>query len=320
MPPKKNKKEEPKDKEQKQKQINFEKLSSFFEKYVSNGELIVKTATLYDIQRIQYIKGRDLKQFFVDNFESIQQEILEIMNINLGQEANDDSLQKFYQLNQQNNIFHYLQKLPGDKAKYPKRLLPLQKGEDTKLEFEFTDTGFYLLNIKSEKSNKPLIYLILLVILILFVVLFPIWPLNVKLGVLYLLMALMIFLIVFLILTIVISLIGLLIGYDIYILPNLDDSKLSLRDRFLNPFMIISYRDEDPLWFKIIGYIILIILVALCITAFFFPKIPIAAYELTKKLLKWCFDYGKTKIEDIHYHRNALKKKQTPYLEDIDNL
>ena len=97
MPPKKtNKKEDPNEKEQKQK--NYEKLSSFFDKYVSNGNLIVKSATLYDIQRIQYVKGKDLKQFFVDNFESIQKEILELMNINLGQEANNDSLQKFYQL------------------------------------------------------------------------------------------------------------------------------------------------------------------------------------------------------------------------------
>ena len=318
MPPKKNKKEDPKEKEQKQK--NYEKLSSFFSKYVSSGELTVKTATLYDIQRIEYIKGKDLKQFFVDNFESIQKEILELMNVNLGQEANDESLQKFYQLNQQNNIFHYLQKIPGDKARYPKKLLPLQKGEDPKLEYEFTDTGFYLLHIKSEKSNKPLIYLILLVILILFVVLFPIWPLNVKLGVLYFLMGLMIFLTAFLILTIIISILGILVGYDIYILPNLDDSKLSWKDRLINPFMIISYREDDPLWFRIMGYIILIIIIALCITAFFFPKIPIAAYNLMKKLLIWCFDYGKTKIEDIHYHRNALKKKQTPYLEDINNL
>ena len=319
MPPKKtNKKEDPNEKEQKQK--NYEKLSSFFDKYVSNGNLIVKSATLYDIQRIQYVKGKDLKQFFVDNFESIQKEILELMNINLGQEANNDSLQKFYQLNQQNNIFHYLQKVPGDKAKYPKRLLPLQKGDDTKLEFEFTDNGFYLLHIKTEKSNKPLIYLILLVILILFIVLFPIWPLNVKLGVLYFLMGLMIFLIVFLILTIIISLLGLLVGYDIYILPNLDDSKLSWKDRLINPFIIISYREDDPLWFKIMGYIILLIIIGLCITAFFFPKIPLTAYNMTKKILIWCFDYGKTKIEDIHYNRNALRKKQTPYLEDIDNL
>lgn len=318
MPPKKNKKEEKKDNSQKE--INYEKLSKFFDKYVSNGDLIVKYATLLDVQRIQYIKGKDLKQFFSDNFEEIKKEILELMNIDLGNEANQDSLQKFYQLNQQNNILHYLQKIPGDKAKYPKRLLPLQKGDDKKLEFEFTDTGFYLLHIKSEKSNKPLIYLILLVCLILFVVLFPLWPLNVKLGVLYFLMAVMIFLIVVLVLSIVVSLIGLLFGYDIVVFPNLDDSKLSWKDRLINPLIAYDYREDDPTWFKITRIIILLLLIVLCIIAFFYPRIPKAAYRFTKKILIWCFDYGKGKIEDIHYHRNAMKVKQSPYLEDIDNL
>ena len=82
MPPKKAKKEEPKEKSQKE--IDFENLSSFFEKYISSDSLIVKSATLFDMKRIQYIKGKDLKQFFNDNFEEIQKEILTIMKLDLG--------------------------------------------------------------------------------------------------------------------------------------------------------------------------------------------------------------------------------------------
>jgi translocation protein SEC62 len=271
------------------------------------------------MKRIQYIKGKDLKQFFNDNFEEIQKEILTIMKLDLGKEANKESLQKFYQLNQQNNILHYLQKLPGDKAKYPKRLLPLQKGDNPNLETEFTDTGFYLLNIKTEKSSKPLIYLILLILLILFVVLFPIWPLNVKLGVLYFLMASLIFLIVFLISTIIISLVGILFGYDIYIMPNIDETKMSWKNRLFNPFILINSR-EDPCWFIAVRIIFLLGLIGLGVIAFFFPRIPVQSYNMMKKFLFWIFDYGKEKIEDIHYHRNAMKVKDGPYLDDIDNL
>ena len=43
MPPKKSKKEEPKEKTQKE--IDFEKLSSFYDKCISKGALIVKYAT-----------------------------------------------------------------------------------------------------------------------------------------------------------------------------------------------------------------------------------------------------------------------------------
>lgn len=317
MPPKKTKKEEPKEKSQKE--IDFENLSNFFDKYISSEKLIVKYATLFDLKRIQYIKGKDLKQFFNDNFEEIQKEMLSLMKIDIGKEANKESLQKFYQINQQNNVFHYLQKIQGDKAKYPKRLLPLQKGDDPKLELEFSDTGFYLLNIKVEKSNKPLIYLILLVILILFIVLFPIWPLNVKLGVLYFLMAALIFLIVFLLSTIVVQLLGLLFGYDILIMPNIDEAKMSWKNRLFNPFIIINSRD-DPCIVKIIRILLLISLIALCVIAYLFPKIPMASFRMIKKGLFWIFDYGKGKIEDIHYHRQAMKVKNGPYLDDIDNL
>ena len=284
MPPKKPKKEEPKEKTQKE--IDYENLSNFLDKYISSEKLITKYATLFDLRRIKYVKGKDLKQFFNDNFEEIKKEMFSIMKIDIGKEADKESLQKFYQIIQQNNIFHYLQKLPGDKAKYPKRLLPLQKGDDPKLELEFTDTGFYLIAIKTESSKKPVIYLILLIILILFIVLFPIWPLNVKLGVLYFLMAVLIFMIVFLFSTIIIQILGLLIGYDILIMPNIDEAKMSWKNRLFNPFIIINSR-EDPCSVKIIRILLLISLTALCVLAYLYPSIPKASFHMIKKRLAY---------------------------------
>lgn len=312
----KTEKEQNKDSE---KEIIFGKLSSFFDKYISKRILTVKSATLFDLKRIDYIKGKDLKNFFIENFDLINKDILTIMNINLGPKADEQSLQKFYELNQQNNILHYLKKIPGDKAKYPKRLIPLQKTDDPKLETQFTDSGFYLLNIKVEKTNKPLIYLVLLIILILFIVLFPVWPLNMKLGVLNFLIGCCIFIIVFLLLTIVINLIGILFGYDINILPMLDEYKLSWIDRLFNPFIIIEKRD-DPCWFIIVRTFILMIIIGLIIIAYFFPRIPIACYNMCKNFLIMIFHYGKKKIEDIHYHRNAVTTREQSYLNDMDNL
>ena len=307
-------------KEKTQKDLEFQKLSSFLDKYISNGKLIVKYATLFDLQRISYVKGKDLKQFFNDNFTDIQKEILEITKKNIGKEANKDSLQKFYEINQDYNIMHYLKRIPGDKAKYPKKLLPLTKDDDKKLDSIFNETGFYILQIKVEKSNKPLIYLILLVILIFFIVLFPIWPLNVKLGVLYFLLACMIFLVVFLILTIVVSIVGLLFGYDIYILPNIDEAKMSWKDRLFNPFIAIDVR-EDPCWFIVVRIVLIISLISLGVIGYFFPRIPIECYNMIKNVMSFRFSYGKQKIEDIHYHRNDVTvRDSTQYLEDLDNL
>jgi hypothetical protein len=306
--------------EKTQKEKEFDSLSSFFDKYISNGKLIVKYATLFDLQRIQYIKGKDFKQFFDENFSDIQKEILEITKNNIGKEANKDSLQKFYIIIQEYNIMHYLKRIPGDKAKYPKKLLPLTKDDDKNLDLIFSETGFYTLQIKVEKSNKPLIYLVLLIILILFIVLFPIWPLNVKLGVLYFLMACLMFLIVFLILTIIISLVGVLFGYDILIIPNIDEPKMGWKDRLFNPFVAINKR-EDPCWFVVIRIILLILLIALCILGIFFPRIPKASWRIMKNFTEYAFDYGKQKIEDIHYHRNDMTLRDSnQYLEDLDNI
>ena len=301
-------------------ETEFERLSSFLDKHISNGQLTIKYATLYDLQRIKYVKGKDLKQFFNDNFEEIQKEMLEITKVNIGKEANKDSLQKFYDNIRQYDIMHCLKRIPGDKAKYPKRLLLLTKDDDDSLDLIFNENFFYLLQIKEEKSNKPIIYLVLLIILIFFIVLFPIWPLNMKIWVLYILLAAMIFLIAFLILSIVISIIGALFGYDICILPNIDESKLCWRDRLLNPLIEIEKR-EDPCWFLIIRIILIICLIAGCVIAYFFPKIPKICYNWTKSILVYIFNYGKQKIEDIHYHRNDMTvADRNQFIDDLDDI
>ena len=286
---------------------------------MSDGQLIVKYATLFDLQRISYIKGKDLKKFFNDNFTEIQKEMLEITKINIGKEPNKDSLQKFYSINQQYDILHYLKRIPGDKAKYPKKLLPLTKEDDANLDLIFDETGFYIFNISVEKSNKPVVYLILVIILVLFIVLFPIWPLNVKLGVLYFLLGCCIFLIAFLTLSIIISILGFPFGYNIYILPNLDETKMSWKDRLINPFIIVETR-KDPCWLIIIRIIFIISLIGLCAIGYFFPKIPKECYNMIKNLMITIFSYGKKKIEDIHYHRNDVTIRDTQYLEDLDNI
>ena len=316
------KKKKPNKKEEQEKtpeEIEFEKLSIFFDQYVSSGDLITKSAVICGIKRITYVKGKDLKQFFTEKFTDIQKEILSITQINIGKEANKDSLQKFYEVNQQRNILHYLQRFPGDKAKYPKKLLPLQKGDDMSLDLIFSESGFYILQTKVEKTNKPIIYLILLVILILFIVMFPLWPLNVKIGVLYLLMSILIFLIVFLILTIVVALVGVLFGYEIYIMPNLDDSKKSWKKRMFDPFISIEKRD-DPLWFFICRIILIVSLLMMGVIAYFYPTIPKESYKWIKNILSRIYGYGRKKIEEIHYKRNSVSIRDSQTLEDLENI
>lgn len=302
-----------------QKEIEFENLSSFFNRFVSNGTLTIKNASVDGIRRVEYIKGKDLKQFFTENFQEIKKEILAILKIDLGKDSNKDSLQKFYQLNQQRSILNFLKRIPGDKAKYPKKLLSFRKTDDINLKLNFSETGFYSLNIKKEKSKKTIFYLILLIICILLIVLFPIWPLNVKLGVIYILIGLIIFLIAFLSLLIVIVLIGILFGYEIDFMPNIENPKLNWKDRLFNPFITIEGR-EDPCLFKVIRIILLISLVNMGIIAYFYPYIPKESYKMIKNIFNLLFGYIRKKIEDIHYNRTAVKVKEVKSLDDLNNL
>ena len=61
------------------KEIEYEKLSLFFDEYVSNNKLITKYASIAGLARIPYIKGKDLKKFFTENFAEIKQEIILII-------------------------------------------------------------------------------------------------------------------------------------------------------------------------------------------------------------------------------------------------
>ena len=318
MPQQKTKKnvEEPK---KSQEEIEFEKLSKFFDKYISNKKLTVKYAVLLGIERVMYVKGKDFKNFFAENFSEIQKEILEITKIDLGEKPTTGALQLFYEINQKRTIMHYLQREPGDKAKYPKRLVPLKKTDDIKNELIFSDTGFYSLLIKIEKSNKPIIYLILLVLLILFIVLFPIWPLNVKLGVLWGLIGILIFLILFLVLSIVVAIVGVIFGYDIYIMPNIDEAKMTWYDRLFNPFVAYNAR-EDPLSFKILRIFTGVSIVILCAIAYFYPTIPRECYDLFKRGIEITYNFINKKIIDIHNGKGGITVKDKKYYEDFDNL
>ena len=56
------------------------------------------------------------------------------------------------------------------------------------------------------------------------------------------------------------------------------------------------------------------------VIAYLYPAIPKESFNLLKKVMSAIYGYARKKIEDIHYHRNAVKVKDTKYLEDLNNL
>ena len=303
-------------KEKSPQEIEYEKLSLFFDKYISNNKLITKYASVSGLTRLPYVKGKDLKKFFTENFEDIQKEILEITNIDLGKEPDSNSLQRFYEINQKHGIFHYLKRFQGDKAKYPKKLLALRKNEDINLELNYTESGFYSINIKTEKSKKSIILLILLVLLVLFVVLFPIWPLKVKLGILYLLLGITLFFLGIFVLAIIAAFLGMMIGYDIILMPNIDNNKVSLIQRLFKPFIKIDKR-EDPCWFKVVRIVMIISFSQMALIGYLYPEVPKEVFSSMKNAIVSFYKYLVKKVEDFHYQRNEVKVKGKYQINDL---
>ena len=172
----------------------------------------------------------------------IKTEIEKITKINIGKEPNEKSLQNFFEIFLEKKMLLKLKRIEGDKAKYPKHLNPPKRGENITT---FEENCFYWVNIISDQSKKSFIYLLLIILILFLACLFPIWPLKVKLGFLWSILALLVFLLIFTILCLVIAIIGLIFGYDIVIIPNLIEPKLSLYDRLFNPFVAYWPREDD---------------------------------------------------------------------------
>ena len=229
--------------EEKEKEI-YTSLSELLTNIIEKFRITTKYAILVGQKRIMYIKGKELTIAFKkeENFNYIRNEIEKITKINIGKEPNEKSLQNFFEVFFQKKMLLKLKRIEGDKAKYPKHLNPPKRGENITT---FEENCFYWVNILSEQSKKGFIYLALIIIILLLACLFPIWPLKAKIGFLWFILGILVFLLIFTILCLVVAIIGVIFGYDIVVIPNLIEPKLSLYDRLFNPFVAYWPREDD---------------------------------------------------------------------------
>lgn len=218
------------------------KLSKFLSDIHEKGELTVKQAILMGQKRIYYIKGKDLVAYFKENFQTIANEIKTITNINIGSSPNETALQTFFTIFFEKKMLLKLNRIQGDKAKYPKALYPPARGEDIKT---FDESKFYWLNLQQEASKKSLVYLLVAITIVLLGCMFPVWPLKIKIGFFWTIFALLLALLILTILSLVVVIVGLIFGYEIYILPNLLEPKMKWKDRLLNPFVAYFPREDS---------------------------------------------------------------------------
>ncbi|MCQ2817312.1 MAG: Sec62 family protein translocation protein [archaeon] len=284
-------------------------LSKFWNDIVDEQKLVTKQANLMGKKRITYCKGKELLQYYKDNFNYIQENINKLSEgkINLGKEANEQSFNTFFNVCVNFKLLIKVSKGEGDKAKYPKRLFLPRKDEDI---HKFEEMKFYWINTQTETSKKSIIILGILIFVIFACCLFPVWPLKLKIAVLWILFTLLVSLLVFMILTLVIAYVGVIFGYDIIVMPNLIEPKMRWRDRLFNPF-VAYYPREDDWMLKVVRVFMGLGTVSVIIVAIYYPALFRISYDYSIGLCKRLYSYTLDKlILAPERRKNELRKRQ----------
>jgi len=303
--------------QEKEKKI-YEDLTSLLKELINVYGLTTKYGNVLGQQRVQYIKGKDLVQFvkYQDNFQDLRERFKIIVNIDIGSEPNEKSFQTMFEIFFSRKILLKLNRIEGDKSKYPKRLVPPKRDESI---ITFEENKFYWVNINEEKSKKEFIYLGIIIIILLLACLYPIWPLNVQLGFWYSILVILILLLIFTTFILVVAILGTIVGYDALIFPNLFEPKMpSFKSRF-TPFVAIIKREDDwvGILFRICAGTLIVCSLILCF--FYKTYIPIA-YNYCKNIL---INFNNMIIEKIKNSKGNIVQKTNKYsniINDLENL
>ncbi len=147
----------------------------------------------------------------------------------------------------------------------------------------------------------------------------PVWPYKVKLAVYWTSYFLLWAMIGLYIVRLAIYIFFYIFGFDVWILPDMDDPKLGFIDSYRR---VISFESRKDKWYFIVIRIILAIIsgyIAFCV--YKNPKLVDDAQNFVVNIIKDLYHYGEDKF--VNNNSTAVKvKNKEKYinLEDLDNF
>ena len=182
----------------------------------------------------------------------------------------------------------------------------------------FEPSFYYILNINRSKS-KIYFYLFLIIFAVLLYVLMPIWPYKMKLAVWWTSYILLLIIIGIYIVRFAVYVFCYIFGYDVWLLPDLDEPKLGFIDSFKRVISVESRKDK---WYFIVIRIILAIIsgyIGYCV--YKNPKLIDDAEQFIVDAIRDIYHYGEDKFVNNNATAIRLKnKKKYISLEDLDNF
>ena len=318
--------------DEKEEELQFQKLSSVFIRLEDKG-LAVKNAS-YSKVRVEYIRGDDLSKYLKENIDRICKDVNSICSTSIDPKE-ETALQKVYsEFNKRGLMVKAVRFTEDGKVKYPKRLAHFEEsGEDCcgekhadvpKVSFEemkrFDEKMFYVLDLHRGKG-KTYFWLFVVISMVLMYCLFPVWPYEVKVAiwwVSYILLNLMIGLMA---VRLTLHCLFYIFGVDFWLFPNLHDDKLGIIDSF-KPLYSLEKRTETlfTLIFRLaivgcVGYLV-----------FYVYQNPESINDFADHVAEVyvdVFDWGKEKI--VNYGNSTAihlknQKYMNPNFNDLDDL
>ena len=198
-----------------------------------------------------------------------------------------------------------------EKVDHPKKL-------DLNKLYSFDPSFFYILNVNRGKS-KIYFYLFLIIIGILLYALMPVWPYKMKVAVWWISYVLLIIILSIYVIRLAIYIFCYTFGYDVWILPDMDDPKLGFFESFKK---VISAEKRDDKWYFIVIRVILAIIsgyVGFCV--YKNPQIIDDSKKLIFDAIRDLYHYGEDRFVNNNSTSVRLKnKKKYISLEDLDNF
>ena len=309
-------------------------------KFLESKGLEIKECIYYK-SRSEYVKGKLLEEKIKENLEEVCKQINKIMKTKISHKKPDEAIQEIYKQFKSVELISKACREDGDKKKNVKRLLPYEElvllnkcncGKDhdelenvdhpKKLDlnelYSFDPTFFYILNVNRGKS-KIYFYLFLIIIGILLYALMPVWPYKMKVAVWWISYVLLILILSIYVIRLVVYIFCYTFGYDVWILPDMDDPKLGFFESFKR---VISAEKRNDKWYFILIRVILAIIsgyIGFCV--YKNPKLIDDYKKLIFDAIRDLYHYGEDRFVNNNSTSVRLKnKKKYISLEDLDNF
>ena len=309
-------------------------------KFLESKGLEIKECIYYK-SRAEFVKGKLLEEKIKENLEEVCKQINKIMKTKISHEKPEEAIQEIYKQFKSVELISKACREDGDKKKIVKKLLPYEQlvllnkcncGKDhdelekvdhpKKLDlnklYSFDPSFFYILNVNRGKS-KIYFYLFLIIIGILLYALMPVWPYKMKVAVWWISYVLLIIILSIYVIRLAIYIFCYTFGYDVWILPDMDDPKLGFFESFKK---VISAEKRDDKWYFIVIRVILAIIsgyVGFCV--YKNPQIIDDSKKLIFDAIRDLYHYGEDRFVNNNSTSVRLKnKKKYISLEDLDNF